>query len=141
MKFRNDNGITLAVLILTVLILVIIATVTINVSHTLVDEAKLQNVKTDLLLIQSKCKIKAEQKAIGEIKEEDLYGSKQTDGTYNGWYLLSQEDLNNMGVSDVNAEDKYYFDYEHDDVAYGKGIVNDDKTYYKLSEILADEAK
>ena len=82
MKFRNDNGITLAVLILTVLILIIISSVVVNVSYNLINEAKFQNVKTDLLLIQSKCKIKSEQKAIGEIKEEDLYGNKQTDGTY-----------------------------------------------------------
>ena len=141
MKIKNDNGITIVALIIAILILAIISTVALNVSYDLIDEAQLQNVKTDLLLIQSKCKIKAEQKAIGEIKEEDLYGSKEADGEYSGWYLLSQEDLNNMGVKDINAEDKYYVDYEHDDVAYGKGIVNDDKTYYKLSEILADEAK
>lgn len=141
MKIRNDNGITIVALVVAVLLLVIISTVALNVSYDLIDEAQLQNVKTDLLLIQSKCKIKAEQRAIGEIKEEDLYGSKQTDGTYNGWYLLSQEDLNNMGVSNVNSEDEYYVDYEHDDVAYGKGIENNDKTYYKLSEILADEPK
>lgn len=136
MKLKNDKGITIAVLILTVLILVIVASVTVKVSYNLINTAKFENVKTDLLLIQSKCKIKAEQKVIGEISEQDLYGSKQTDGTYNGWYLLSQEDLNNMGVKDVDAKDEYYVDYEHDDVAYGKGIVKDGKTYYKLSEIL-----
>ena len=138
MKIRNDNGITLVVLILTVLVLVIISSVAVNISYNLINEARFQNVKTDLLLIQSKCKIKAEQKDIGEIKEEELYGSKQTDGTYNGWYLLSQEDLNSMGIEDIDAADKYYVDYENDDVAYGRGIKNDDKTYYKLSEILDD---
>ena len=138
MKIRNDNGITLVVLILTVLVLVIISSVAVNISYNLINEARFQNVKTDLLLIQSKCKIKAEQKDIGEIKEEELYGSKQTDGTYNGWYLLSQEDLNSMGIEDIDAADKYYVDYENDDVAYGRGTKNDDKTYYKLSEILDD---
>lgn len=63
--------------------------------------------------------------------------NKQMEHT-NGWYLLSQDDLNNMGVENVDAADKYYVDYENDDVAYGKGIENNDKTYYKLSEILAD---
>lgn len=82
MKIRNDNGITIVALIIAILILAIISTVVLNVSYDLIDEAQLQNVKTDLLLIQSKCKIKAEQKAIGEIEEKDLYGSKQTDGTY-----------------------------------------------------------
>ena len=138
MKIRNDNGITLVVLIITVLVLVIISAVAVNISSNLINEAKFQNVKTDLLLIQSKCKIKAEQKAIGEIEEEELYGSKQTDGEYSDWYLLSQADLDNMGVEDVDAADKYYVDYENDDVAYGRGIKNDDKTYYKLSEILDD---
>ena len=59
MKIKNDNGITIVALIIAILILAIISTVALNVSYDLIDEAQLQNVKTDLLLIQSKCKIKA----------------------------------------------------------------------------------
>ena len=137
MKLRNSNGITLAV---TIIILIIISTVSIHVSFDLIKTARFENVKTDLLLIQSKCKIKAEQKAIGDIEEVDLYGTKQENaGEYNGWYLLSQEDLQSIGVEDADASDKYYVNYENDNVAYGKGIENDGKTYYKLSEILEDQ--
>ena len=140
MKLRNSNGITLAVLVVTIIILIIISTVSIHVSFDLIKTARFENVKTDLLLIQSKCKIKAEQKAIGDIEEVDLYGTKQeNEGEYNGWYLLSQEDLQSIGVEDADASDKYYVNYENDNVAYGKGIENDGKTYYKLSEILEDQ--
>ena len=138
MKLKNNSGVTITVLVCTVIILVILAAVSINVGSNLIDKAKFENVKTDLLLIQSKCKVKAEQKAIGEIKEEELYGVKQTEGTYNGWYLLSQDDLNNMGIEDIDVSSNYYVNYEQGDVAYGEGIVNDNKTYYKLSEMLND---
>ena len=138
MKIKSNKGVTLGILIITIVILVIITAITIRAGFNLAETGEFENLKTDLLLIQSKCKIKAEQKAIGDIKEEDLYGTKQTGSEYDGWYLLSQQDLSNMGVENISAEDQYYVDYENDDVAYGKGFEYDGKTYYKLSEILED---
>ncbi len=140
MKIKSNKGITLAVLVITLVILIIVATVSVSISFEIIDIAEFENVKTNLLLIQSKCKIKAEQKAIGDIEESDLYGVKQYNSQeYNGWYLLSQENLKDMGLEDVE-EDSYYVNYESDDVAYSNGIEKDGKIYYKLSEILADQA-
>lgn len=137
MKLKNNKGVTLVILVITIVIIVIISAVTIKISFDLVDKAEFENVKTNLLLIQSKCKIKAEQKAIGDIEESDLYGTKQESGNeYNGWYLLSQDDLNNIGIEDADEVEKYYVNYDNDDVAYGIGIQKDGKTYYKLSEII-----
>jgi len=136
MNIKNSKGITLSVLIITIVILIILAGVVISFGVNISGTAKFENVQTYLLLIQSKCKIKSEMKAMGEIGEEELYGTKQTEGEYNGWYLLSQGDLNDIGLKGVKAEDKYYVDYENEDVVYGKGLQYEERTFYKLSEIL-----
>ncbi len=137
MKIKSDSGVTLAVLVVTIVVIAIISAISVQVGFQQIDLARFENLKTNLLLIQSRCKIKAEQKAIGEIEESELYGTKQENaGEYDGWYLLSQDDLNNMGVTSVKADDQYYVNYDSDDIAYGKGLEFDGKTYHKLSEVL-----
>ena len=138
MKIKNEKGITLIALLITVIVLMIIAGVTISVSRNLVHTAKFENAETTLLLIQSKVKVMADKKAIGEIEEADLYGTKQENGEYEGWYLLSNADLENMGIKDADAADNYYVNYENDDVAIGTGIENNNDIYYKLSNILGE---
>lgn len=136
MNIKNNKGITLITLVITVILLAIIASVGVSLGVNITGSAKFENVETNLLLIQSKCKVKADQKYLGEIEESELYGTKQTEGEYSGWYLLSQQDLGDMGLEDLKAEDNYYVDYENDDVAYGKGISFEGNVFYKLSDIL-----
>ena len=135
MNIKNYNGITIVSLTIIVIILAVLATVTISISSNIVDTAKFETIKTNLLLIQSNIKKVSNDLAIGEITEESLYGTEQTGGDYSGWYLLSQSDLNNMKLTDVNESDLYYVDYENNDVAYGIGVERDGTTYYKLSEM------
>ena len=77
MNYKNEKGITMVALFVTVLVLVLLASATISVSTKIIDSAKFESFKTDLLLIQSKIKVMADKKEIGEIEEEDLYGIKQ----------------------------------------------------------------
>ena len=136
---KNNKGITIIALTVAVIILAIIVAVTVTIGTSMVDTAKFENIETDLLLIQSKAKVLADKKAIGEIEEDELYGEKQNGGQYNGWYLLSQDDLDEMGLKKAKAEDNYYIDYENSDVAYGVGYEFDGATYYKLSEMRGEE--
>lgn len=138
MNIRNNKGITLIALVVMIVILAIITAVTVTVSVNYADIAKFENVETDLLLIQSKAKVMADKKAIGEIEEDELYGIKQESGDYQGWYLLSQSELDEMGMKKAQAEDNYYIDYQNNDVAYGVGIEYKGTTYYKLSEMKSD---
>ena len=137
MNIKNNKGITLIAMILTVILLIIIAGVSVSVGTNIIETTKFKALETDLLLIQSKIKKAANEKAIGEITEEELYGTKQESGEYEDWYLLSQTDLNKMGLKDLDAEDNYYVDYENDDVAFGIGFEYRETTYYKLSDIKA----
>lgn len=137
MEKKNNKGITLIALILTVILLMLIAGVSISIGTNIIDTTKFEALEADLLLIQSKTKKAANEKAIGEITEEELYGTKQESGEYTDWYLLSQTDLNEMGLENLDAEDNYYVDYENDDIAFGAGFEYKGTTYYKLSEIKA----
>lgn len=141
MKIRNEKGITLLSLIITVIVLIIITYVTISMSLGVSETAKFQNIETYMLLIQTKCEVLSNEKVIGEIDEDGLYGIKVTDTkspyyTADGdWYKLTQGDLNEIGVTDAKANDGYYFNYKTNDVAYEKGIEFDGRTYHTLSEI------
>ena len=137
MNIEKNTGITLIALVITVILLIIITGVTINFGVNITGTAQFENIETALITIQSKCKILAEKKAIGDIEEDALYGTKVTEenSEYKGWYLLSQEDLNDIGAKKMNAKDGFYVDYDNDDVAYAKGVTYNGQTYYKLSEM------
>ena len=152
MNIKSDKGITLIALTVTIVILIILAYVGINTGIDITGTAKFGDVKTYMLLIKSKCEITANEVAIGN-SEVALYGTKQEGGEYDGWYKLSQSDLNEFGVSqgefyykdngEINdskvkgarAKDGYYVNYETNDVAYEKGIESEGDMYYKLSDI------
>lgn len=72
MNLKNNKGITLISLIITVVLLSILAYTTVSIGGNLSATAKFENVQTDLLLIKSKCDILANEAAIGEIGENEL---------------------------------------------------------------------
>lgn len=133
---RNNKGITLIALIITVVLLAILAGGAIKLGLSITSAARFENIETYLLLIQGKVKKMSQDLVIGEIEENEIVGTKQDGGDYPGWYLLSQSDLNDMGVNKAKAEDGYYVNYDTDDVAYSKGISLDGNTFTKLSDIL-----
>ncbi len=103
MNIKNDKGMTLVVLAITVILLVILAYVTIDIGINMGESAKFESIKTNMLLIQSKCEVIANEKEIGEIDESGFYGEKQGDTE---WYKLSQGDLNDMGLEKADAKDR-----------------------------------
>lgn len=139
MNIKNNKGITLISLVITVILLSILAYTAISIGGDLSNEARFEDVQTTLMLIKSKCDILANEVAIGEIGENELYGELENNGTYAGWYRLSQGELNNIGVTDAKEKDGYYVHYGEDgkvDVALEKGVAYEGETYYTLSSIL-----
>ena len=132
---KNNKGITLITVIISIVVIIIITAVTINISSNVSELVQYEEVETNLMLIQSKIKILSDKKAIGEITDAELYGVPQGSGDYAGWYLLTQEELDNMKLDKLFAEDSYYVNYEDNDVAFGDGIEYKGVTYYKLSEM------
>ncbi|MCI9365449.1 MAG: hypothetical protein HFJ54_02255 [Clostridia bacterium] len=144
-NIRSNKGITILSLLVTVVVLVILAGTAIKASVSFSGRTKFKNLETELLLIQNKCKVLADKQAIGEVEEKDLYGIKQTEGPYAGWYLLTEANLYDMDLRDLiknvekdtdgNTIDGYYVNYEDNNVAYGPGVAYEGKEYHKLSEI------
>ena len=161
--FKDNKGITMLVLVITIIILLIIAAVAIRSSSPLVEEAKLEDVRTDLLLIQAKWKIEREKVTFdgtSMFPENQIVSAEAATETDKKGYLiekvetlpegctaeegvtyykLSQECLNAIGLEKIDANDNYIVNYKNNDIIYGKGFIyrsnDEEKTYYKLSEI------
>ena len=159
MKMNNNKGITMLSLVIVVILMILLASITAYESNELISIARVQSVTTDLLLIQAKVRI-INEKVVFENDEEEK--SKLFVGTMlfaehhvfiemcdnniiteeesknNEYYLLSKEDLINMGLDgiDISDDEKIVVDYEHEEVIYVKGVKNTAGQYlYKLSEM------
>lgn len=154
---ENNKGITMISLAIIVLIMILLASVTAYEANGLVAIARVQSVTTDLLLIQAKVRIINEKIVFesDELEKSKLYvGTKLIEGDNvletmreksivtdndidnNSYYVLSKEDLVNMGLDSLNPDDGYVVNYETEEVIYVKGVKNTEGKYlYKLSEM------
>lgn len=135
---KKNNGITLAILTLSIVILIIIIAVTVNVSTKAIKESKLEDLKTNMLIIQAKAKVYLEEVSfqtanldesneedvskISEIKSEYLKGTKLSEcsediqqaakeagiGDSTLYYYLTKENLEEMGINIELNDGEYY---------------------------------
>lgn len=161
MKYKLQSGITLVSLTITIIVLSIIAGVAVYAGLDVIETAEVQTLNTNMLLIQIKCKTLSE-KATFEKDDTLLKGTTVTsimesasgdeytkvndlinkgvisteEEHYNKYYLLTNQDLIDMGLEDAIVENEYYIiNYETEEVIYTKGVEIEDVTYYKLSEL------
>ena len=155
-------------LIIAIIIIISIAILILTVYRKVKQEATLQDLRTNLLLIQGKAKTytekvsvetaNLEETQIQEIKEQKLKGTilekcdekirkaaeKSGIQDTKDYYYLSQEDLNSMGITINVKDDEYYlvkYNFEDTEVVYTKGYEHEGKIYYKLSELKNVELK
>lgn len=150
----NNKGITMVTLVMTIVIMLILAGVTITGAYSLIKKAQLENLKTNMLLIQAKTKTaleeynfsKDESKLIGsqiqEIDTDKIAKLQKAGENYsNDWYCLNQEELNNMNLSDVKLpENEYFFvKYNKEDltveILYTQGFEENNKIKYTLTQL------
>ena len=152
MMKRNERGITLIALGITIVVLVILAGITIHAGTESIKKAKLEGLKTNMLLIETKArefvenasfdlgidpenatdemKIKAQSELSGEdkgtlvtasdsmINQLLTIGISQMDIINENVYKLTTENLEKMGINDVESNDKegwYVIVYNIDD--------------------------
>lgn len=135
---KKQDGVTLIALTITIIVIIILAGISSHFGVELIREAKLQDLKTNMLLIQAKAKEAVEevnfQKSnvtdvaiIEQIKSENLIGSKVKDNAeikseliekgiisdetkIDEYYYLKTENLEEMGLQNLqNVEDNGYF--------------------------------
>ena len=155
---KNNKGITLISLVVTIVVVLILASITFNYGKESIKNAQLENLKTNMLLIKAKAKEYVEQANFkagtsnvynndeGQLKTEiaqELVGTPETN-TYNyislgeGQYLYNvTSKLSEIGLKDVTLSDdeKYLVRY---DVKNATVEVYNTKGYngkYALTEI------
>lgn len=150
----NNKGITMVTLVITIVVMLILAGVTITGAYSLIKKAQLENLKTNMLLIQAKTKTaleeynfsKDESKLIGmQIQEVDTDKvsklQKAGENYSNDWYYLSQEELNNMSLSDVKLPENEYFFVKYNkesltvEILYTQGFEENNKIKYTLTQL------
>ncbi len=161
---NKQNGITLIALTVTIVVMMIIAGITINIGQNLIQEAKIQDLRTNMLLIQAEAKkdleevnfqkiatindAKAKNQLIGEQVQEmtdetaknaiqDVVVNKlkkELDETY---FYINPDVLNSLGIKDLNTEDYGYFvvQYNLSDTKVEVINTNGYQGYYTLTAI------
>ena len=160
MKVKNNKGITLIALTITIIILLILASITIYSGKESIKKAQLESLKTNMLLIKAKAKEYVEQASFkngvnkSEISEEaknELKGKEANASDYskqnitiNGGeilYNLTSDNLKEMGLKDVKlgSNEEYLVKYNIKDVTVEvyntSGYENNGTTVYSLSEL------
>ena len=147
---KKQSGITIVALIITIVIMLILAAITIELGNDVVDNAKIEDIKTNMLSIKAKAKIVAEQYNFKDI--ENLVGTKYTEDTQfnksnlnsvfsafpeekDNLYIWTQEDLNNQGLNTIKVDtDNFYvinYNMDNFEIYYSNAIEGK----YSLSEL------
>lgn len=123
---KNNKGVTLVALIITVIVLLIISGTIITTSN-LIQQGEKQKIITEMLLIQTKVRIIRERVAFSGTSEGYYVGILQESGLYE----YDQQTLNSIGLEGIKlTNQKYLVDYENGDIKCQIG----DTIAYTISE-------
>ena len=152
---KSENGLSF---IGTIILVIIIAVITFGVVYFVriqTDKEKAEDIKTNMLLVQAKVK-KISGDYILEEKDEVLVGTKlsemqeeqpikdflskelfDADEKDKKYYVLNQQNLNDMGLNNVVLEENAYYivDYTSSEVYYTNGYLDETgNLHYSVSE-------
>ncbi len=141
---NGEYGISAIKLVFTIAILAVFITGIVFLVQRLWEDTSVKDVETDLLYIKAKCKVINDKHIIDE--NQQLLGENIKEYPENEevnkivsqsdkWYKLTQENLEEMGIGVLKAEDGYLINYEEEDIIYAKGIERDKEIYYRLSDL------
>ena len=147
----NNKGITIVALIITIIVMLILATVTVEIGTGEIKRAKIEDLKTTMLLIKGRAQIVADKESFGEsydntgmVKLADAVSydvsnlqeefSKLEDTT--SLYIWEQTAMNNNSIDvEITNTDFFVIDYLTGEVYYSLGYTYEGITYYSLSEM------
>ena len=163
MKREQNHGITLISLVITIIILIILAGITVYNGTSTIKKASLEEVRTNLLLIQAKAREYVEEAnfKMGPSPEEskrqevrkEIYETKAklTKSVQNGsipskipvsdCYTLTEEALTEWGLNKIELKTDEFYLIQFDDtnaiveVFYSKGYDDNGVIKYSLTEI------
>lgn len=153
MKKKNEKGVTLIILVIMIIVMLIIAGITVYSGSDVIKKANLENLKTNLLLIEAKTKEYVEEVSFkmgvnpddakrNSVREEvyqnkgklvelsntsdEVKNSAVEAGidTNEGCYYVSREALDNLGLNQVPEGDGDYYIVKFDEANLTVEIYN-----------------
>ena len=150
---KETKGITMIALTITIVVMIILAGITVQYGMGLLQNVKLQDLRTNMLLIQAKAKEYVEEVNFQlvnvtdeaektRIKNENLKGISLADssidsnilnaanatgkieGEKSDYYYLNSEILKEMGLEDRNSEEYGYFIVKYDIENISVDVIN-----------------
>lgn len=150
MNYKQNKGITIIALIITIIIMLILATVTIEFGTGEIKRAKLEDLKTTMLLIKGRAQIVADKEEFGEdydstgmlkLSEATDYNTANLQSIFSdidtsNLYIWNQTAMDNNSIDvEITKEDFFVVDYETGEVYYSLGFTYEDNIYYSLTEL------
>ena len=134
-KINNEKGITIVSLIITIIVILIITGITIKIGTSGLDKANIQNIKTNMLLIEAKTKEYVEDAnfELGVNKDRIAQAISKLEESVKGTKVLNSDsnvsDLINIGIAQVDIDDGRVYKLSTQDlVDMGiKGVNSDEK--------------
>lgn len=164
MNLNNEKGITLVALVITIIILLIIAGIGINTGIDSIERVELEEIRTNMLLIQAKAREYVEEANFKIGKETDqtkieevrsqvyiINGKLEKANTQNvpknpgniditNCYVVTKEVLNMWGLSKIELKEneKYLLKFDETNISVEIYNTKGYKGKYSLSEIERD---
>ena len=148
---KNNKGITIIALIVTIIIMMILASVTIEFGTGEIQRAKLEDIKTTMLLIKGRAKIVAEKESFGEsydntgmvkLADATSYNISNLQNIFNSLgdtsnlYIWEQTAMDNNNIDvEITTQDFFVVDYSTGEVYYSLGYTYEGNTYYSLTDM------
>lgn len=148
---ENNKGITIIALIVTIIIMMILASVTIEFGTGEIQRAKLEDIKTTMLLIKGRAKIVAEKESFGEsydntgmvkLADATSYNISNLQSIFNSLgdtsnlYIWEQTAMDNNNIDvEITTQDFFVVDYSTGEVYYSLGYTYEGNTYYSLTDM------
>ena len=148
---KKENGLTHMTTIFLVIIILVLILVAVRFVELQYKNEESETIKTNMLAIQGKAKIIAEEEKalkkelagikISDKKEEEnikklLEQQNITIDENSKYYVLDKENLKEIGLGNIELEsDQYYIvNYDNLEILYTKGVQIGDNILYKLSD-------
>lgn len=156
---KSNKGITIIALVITVIVMLILVTVTIEYGTGQIEKAKLEDLKTTMLLIKGRAQIAIDKENFGEDynKEgmtkltdeatlpEDIttnYNLENLENIFDNLedktklYIWEQTAMDNNSIDvEITSEEFYVIDYNTKEIYYSLGFLHEGNTYYSLTEL------
>lgn len=157
---KKDNGMSHITLVIWILIILAIGALAISFITKDINNRKIENLTTDMLLVQGKIKVIAQENEMNE-EEHPLIGRKVQDNLedekvkkllenniiksedeiFDKYYIIDSEILKELNLQD-NLDGEYYIvNYTSYEIIYTKGLEIDGQMHYTLTELLEHRNK